>query len=81
MSWELFFLGFMMPIFTNLTSDLARNRVNEPKQAKSIIIFSDLRIPWFTIKRLVLASGTDLDRSGRVGSRFTAGTSFNHSKT
>ena len=53
MSWESIFLGFIMPILPNLTSDLARSRVNEPKQGKSTMIFSDLNIPWFPIKRLV----------------------------
>ena len=58
MSWESIFLGFMMPILPNLTSDLARSRVNKPKQGKSTIIFSDLNIPWFTIKRPVSGPNT-----------------------
>ena len=35
MSWELKNLNFMDIIFTNLTSDLAGNKLNEPKQTKS----------------------------------------------
>ena len=53
MSWELKFHTFMVIVFTNLTSDLAGNTLNESKQAKSTIIFSDLPNPRFAEKKLV----------------------------
>ena len=45
MSWESKFPNFMVMILPNLTSDLAGNSINEPKQAKSTIFFQTFGTP------------------------------------
>ena len=45
MSWESKFPNFMVMILPNLTSDLAGNRLNEPKQAKWTMIFQTFGTP------------------------------------
>ena len=42
----------MVMIFTNLTSDFAGNKQNDPKQTKSTMIFSDLPNRRFAKKKL-----------------------------
>ena len=53
MSWKSIFPNLLGMIFSNLTTILARNSINEPKLEKSVDFFSHLLIARFTIKHPV----------------------------